>query len=589
LKRKNVDNEGKFNYTFSMKKNINQRGFQRISKKVMLWFTLAISLLIIFESGFLVHFPYWLHCTGFVLSLLFIFCGLFEFLFSILASSSKKEFIKRNWWNLIVFILIFATIKNFELSRFLALVREILFLLLLLSKKKSFKDFFAQPFASNPTRLLAMSFISIILIGTILLTFPVSSEMHERTPLVDALFTATSATCVTGLIVKDTPKYWSTFGKIIILLLIQAGGLGIMTFSVSIALIFGAKLGLREKMAMGEILEFPSVGQVGKIVKFIFKFTFIVEFIGMVILFFRWLPFFHSVKEALFFSIFHSVSAFCNAGFSLFSKSLTGFVSDPIVNVVMMLLIIIGGIGFIVVFELFRKEHFVKKWRFNRPELTVHTKIVVSMSLILIILGFILFFIFEFDNVLIHEGIGGKLMASLFQSITPRTAGFNTVNISQLKDVTLFMIIFLMFIGASPGSTGGGIKTSTFAILILAVINMIRSREDIEIFQRKIPKNVVYKAVTIVVVSGFIIIFGTSLLLITQKDSLIHLLFEVTSAFGTVGLSTGVTFRLSNIGKIIISMIIYIGRIGPLTLAYAVGRYSKKLKREYPDARVMVG
>ena len=190
---------------------------------------------------------------------------------------------------------------------------------------------------------------------------------------------------------------------------------------------------------------------------------------------------------------------------------------------------------------------------------------------------------------LIHQGIGGKFLASLFQSITSRTAGFNTVDTSQLKDVTLFMLIFLMFIGASPGSTGGGIKTSTFAVLFLAVVFMIRGKDDVEIFNRTIPKNVVYKAVTIAIVGASIISLGTALLLITQKDSLMHLLFEATSAFGTVGLTTGATFQLNTIGKIIIIVLIYVGRIGPLTLAYAVGRYSKRLKREYPKARVMVG
>ncbi len=572
-----------------MIKNIETRGFKEIFVKTMVWFTLIMSFLIAIESGFLIHFPDWLHFSGLVFSLLFILAGIFEFVFYFFISPSKREFIRRKWWNFIFFILILLTLKNFELSRFLALAREIFFLLLLFSKRRSFQDFFAQPFVKKPTRLLAMSFITIIFIGTILLTFPVSSENHQRTGVIDALFTATSATCVTGLIVKDTPKYWSTFGEIVILLLIQAGGLGIMTFSISIALVFGAKLGLREKRALGEILEFPSVGEVGNIIKFILKFTFLAEFFGFILLFFRWLPLFGDAKKALYFSIFHSVSAFCNAGFSLFSTSLKRFVSDPVTNIVMMLLIISGGIGFVVISGLFKKEHFIKEWRLNSPKLTVHTKLVIIMSMVLIFIGFILFFVFEFDNVLIHQGIGSKLWASLFQSITSRTAGFNTVDTLQLKDVTLFMIIFLMFIGASPGSTGGGVKTSTFAVLILAVINMIRGREEIEIFNKTISKNFVYKAITIVIVSAFMISLGTGLLLITQKDSLMHLLFEVTSAFGTVGLSTGITPMLNGIGKIIIIILIYIGRIGPLTLAFAVGRYSKKLKREYPKARIMVG
>lgn len=572
-----------------MKNSVNKSNTLRTFEKVMLFLTIATALLIGIESGFLVVLPGWMHSAGIMLSGLFILAGIFEFFFYLYFAKSKVDYFKGNWWNLIFFAVIFFTLRNFEVSRFIALIREILFLVILFSKRKFFRDFFSQPFVKNPTRLLAASFITIILAGTILLMLPVSSQHQQRTGMLDALFTATSATCVTGLIVKDTPQYWSGFGEIVILTLIQIGGLGIMTFSISIALVFGAKLGLREKKAMGEILEFPSVGEVGKIVKFILQFTFVAEGVGLLLLFMRWWPYFGDAKKALYFSCFHSISAFCNAGFSLFSTSLKDFVADPVINVIMMLLIIIGGIGFVVIFDLFRKGNFIREWRLRSPKLTVHTKLVVIMSIILIFAGFILFFIFEFDNVLIHQGIGGKLWASLFQSITPRTAGFNTVDISALKEVTLFITIMLMFIGASPGSTGGGIKTSTFAVLILAVVNMIRGRDNLEIFRSTIGKKIVYKAVTIVVVSAFIIATGTALLLITQKDRLVNLLFEATSAFGTVGLSTGVTFKLTGVGKIIVTILIYIGRIGPLTLAYAVGRYSKRMKREFPRARVMVG
>jgi trk system potassium uptake protein TrkH len=574
---------------FNMKSSINRSNTPEAFEKGMIFFTIAVALFIAVESGFLVLLPRWIHIAGNVMSALFIIAGLFEFFYYLFNAQSKAEYFRRNWWNLIFFVIIFSTLRSFEISRFIALVREVFFLMLLFSKRKFFRDFFSQPFVSNPTRLLAVSFVTIILVGAVLLMLPVSSENQQRTGFIDALFTATSATCVTGLIVKDTPNHWSTFGEIVILLLIQAGGIGIMTFSISIALVFGTKLGLREKKAMGEILELPSVGEVGKIVKSILRFTFAAEATGLVLLFFRWLPYFGNAKKAFYYSCFHSVSAFCNAGFSLFSTSLKDFVADPVINLVIMLLIIIGGIGFVVAFDLFQRGKFIREWRLRSPKLTVHTKLVVIMSIILIFSGFILFFIFEFDNVLIHQGIGGKIWASLFQSITPRTAGFNTVDTSALKDVTLFITIILMFIGASPGSTGGGIKTSTFAVLILAVVNMVRGRENLEIFHSTIPKRIVYKAVTIVVVAAFVIAIGTALLLITEKESLINVLFEATSAFGTVGLSTGVTFRLTGVGKIVVAFLIYIGRIGPLALAYAVGRYSKKYKREFPRARVMVG
>ena len=243
-----------------MKNGMNRRNTLKAFEKIMVFFTIIIGVLIAVESGFLVTLPGWMHIAGTVVSALFIVAGIFEFFFYLFNAQSRVEYFRRNWWNLLFFVVIFVTLRNFEISRFISLIREIFFLMILFSKRKFFKDFFSQPFVRNPTRLLAASFVTIILIGTILLMLPVSSESQQRTGIVDALFTATSATCVTGLIVKDTPNHWSTFGELVLLLLIQAGGLGIMTFSISIALVFGARLGLREKKAMGEILQFPSVG-----------------------------------------------------------------------------------------------------------------------------------------------------------------------------------------------------------------------------------------------------------------------------------------------------------------------------------------
>ncbi|TET16599.1 MAG: hypothetical protein E3J78_08655, partial [Candidatus Cloacimonadota bacterium] len=374
-----------------MKNSMNSMISFNLFEKVMGAFTIAMILLVTVESGFLVQFPGWLHLLGIIVSMIFIVAGVFEFLYHLFASSSKRDYLKSGWWNFIFFFFIFLTLKNIEASRFLGLIREIFFLLMLFSKRQFFRDFFAQPYLRNPTRLLSMSFLTIILLGSILLTFPVSSEIHQRTGIVDAVFTATSATCVTGLIVKDTSNHWSTFGEIIILLLIQAGGLGIMTFSISIALVFGARLGLREKKTMGEILELSSVGDVGRIIKFILRFTFIAEGIGVILLFIRWLPYFGNAKKAFYHSVFHSISAFCNAGFSLFSTSLKGFISDPVINIVMMLLIVVGGIGFVVIFDLFRKGNFIREGRFRAPKLTVHTKLVIIVSMMLIFARFIFF------------------------------------------------------------------------------------------------------------------------------------------------------------------------------------------------------
>jgi len=316
---------------------------------------------------------------------------------------------------------------------------------------------------------------------------------------------------------------------------------------------------------------------------YIFKMTLIIEGVGMVLLFVRWIFHFDDVGQALYFSLFHSISAFCNAGFSLFSDSLMGFMSDPSVNVIIVCLILIGGIGFIVVHDM---TGVIRK---RRKTLSPHSKLVLYTSALLIVAGFFVIFFFEFDKALLGTSLPTKIWAVLFQSVTPRTAGFSTLDIASLSRVTLTVIIILMFIGASPGSTGGGIKTSTFAILLLSLRSTFKSEASVEAFKRTIPISSVMKAISLLVSVLILVAVIFFLLMIFEEKPYLDLLFETVSAFGTVGLSTGITPHLSIGGKILITLLMYLGRIGPLTMGLALARSMRRGKIVYPDARIMIG
>jgi len=449
----------------------------------------------------------------------------------------------------------------------------------------------------SPPQVIIASFIAIITVGTILLSLPKATASGEMMSFVDTLFTATSATCVTGLIIKDTPTYFSTFGKIIILILFQVGGLGIMTLSTTFAILLGRKLTLRENVIIQSALDHHKVEGLKALMKYILLITFGVEFIGAGLLYARWSVLGYGTPlERLFNSIFHAISAFCNAGFSLFSMSFMQFKGDIYINVIMMALIIVGGIGFIVLLDT-KKLLFSKKGN-KKPlknRLGLQSKIAVSVSLALIILGMFTILILENNNTLAGLSVKEKVLGSLFHSITPRTAGFNTLPVGEFTTATLFFVIFLMFIGASPGSTGGGIKTCTFGVILGAVWAMIHNKDNITMFKRTIPKSVFHRAFAILVLS-IAWIFGIAMLLsITESTTLtgdghfIKILFETTSAFGTVGLTTGITQGLSVVGKLLIALTILVGRIGPLTLALAVAMQKERLVYKYPEEKVMVG
>uniref|UniRef100_A0A7C4CB05 Trk family potassium uptake protein n=1 Tax=candidate division WOR-3 bacterium TaxID=2052148 RepID=A0A7C4CB05_UNCW3 len=436
---------------------------------------------------------------------------------------------------------------------------------------------------------LALSFAALIAVGTLLLTFPAATADGRGTPFLDALFTATSATCVTGLIVRDTPSYFSVFGQLVILGLIQLGALGIMTFSTGIAVILGHRLGPGERRAVSEMVEETRDIDIARAVRYILLFTLLAEALGTLILFLRFLPRFPTALSAFYYALFHSISAFCNAGFSLFSDSLVRYQADVVVNLAVIGLILVGGIGFTVVHEIVNRGTFRRGLRQTVRSLTTHSRIVLVTSGILIAVGTVVFFFFEFDHSLAGMPLGTRLLASLFQSVTPRTAGFNTVPLNALHPATLFVFVILMFVGASPGGTGGGIKTSTFAVLLLAVRTRLAGQNEVVAGRRFIPRDVVYRATAIVVTAAAAIAIVFTFLLATQTFRFQDILFETVSAFGTVGLSTGLTPDLSGVGRLAIITLMYVGRLGPLTLTLAMAARQSRPLISYPNARIMVG
>ncbi|GLX65885.1 TrkH family potassium uptake protein [Paenibacillus glycanilyticus] len=435
-----------------------------------------------------------------------------------------------------------------------------------------------------PPRILVFGFALIIVLGGFLLTLPIASNDGSRLSFIDALFTATSATCVTGLIVVDTGTYFSVFGKVIIMALIQIGGLGFMTMATLIALMLRKRISLKERLILQEAMNQSSMEGIVRLIRKVILYSLSIELAGAILYTLRFsfdMPF----RRAVWFGIFHAISFFNNAGFDLFGhfRSFTMYVGDPLVNIVSMLLIILGGLGFIVMADLleFRKN----------KRLSLHSKVVLSMTGILIAVGAIVIFIFEFTNSKTLGSLdwGSKIWASFFQSVTPRTAGANTLDYSQMRQATVFFTIILMFIGASPGSTGGGIKTTTFTTMIGAVIAMIRGREDIVLFKYRLGKDRIFKALTITMLSLALVIFVTMILSTTEDQQFLRILFETTSAFGTVGLSTGITPELSHVGKIVIILTMFAGRLGPLTLAYALGPKTEKELYRYPEGKITIG
>jgi len=445
----------------------------------------------------------------------------------------------------------------------------------------------------SPVQLVLASFAGVILAGALLLMLPFASRSHNFTDPVTALFTATSATCVTGLVVVDTYNYWSFFGQLVILLLIQVGGLGYMTIATFVLLGLRKRISLRERIVLKEGLNIPHLRKIITFARVVLYTTLLMEGTGAFILFLRFIKIF-PLYRAIWASVFHSVSAFCNAGFDVIGdfKSFTPFVNDLTINLVIMTLIVVGGIGFLVVREVV--EYVLDRQRgYYTKKLSLHTRIVLKTTLILILTGAMLIFILEYKmpHTLAPLPLRGKILASFFQSVTPRTAGFNTVDIGSLTQPTLIVLIILMFIGGSPGGTAGGIKTTTFVVVLFLLLNAYKENEPIVVQGRTIPLKTIRKAVFI---SGFalILIFTSTFLILINEGhnfTFLQVLFEVTSAFGTVGLSTGITPHLSNFSRIVIILTMFIGRVGPLSFIISLSTRRTVYHPRYPEEDVAVG
>ncbi len=434
--------------------------------------------------------------------------------------------------------------------------------------------------------MLISSFFTAILIGTFLLLLPIST-VSGHISFIDALFTSTSAICVTGLIVVDTAKYFTTFGKIVIMILFQLGGLGIMTFTSLIFLIAKRNMSFSESSLIEESLPSQKGISTKKFVKDIFIYTFIIELSGALVLYFGAFSKQFESSKAILHSVFHSVSAFNNAGFSTFSDSLVKYDGNPIVNITIISLLVIGGLGFFVARDLWYKINGKEKGH----KLSLHSKLVLITSGLLIILGFFIILFLENNHSLIDKTPVQKFFISLFQATTPRTAGFNTIDLNMLYPSTAFLIIILMVIGASPGSTGGGMKTTTWAALLLFLRTKLKGKQNVQAFGRNIAWEIIDKAHLILLFS-IIVIFGGVFLISSfegNKFSLLQIFFEEVSAYGTVGLSLGITSSLSKLSKIVIILTMFVGRVGILNFIYAFVSERTGARYEFPEEKIMVG
>lgn len=485
----------------------------------------------------------------------------------------------------IIFILIGLMINDSERVFQLYLIGRQTLSLLNLRLLSDSKGTMIENLSDNPPVLVMLTFFLTIFIGSLLLMLPAATSPGEETSLLGAVFTSTSATCVTGLIVYDTGMHFTLFGQLIILALIQIGGLGIMTISSAFAIILGQKLSLKRESIMQNVIGESNKLDMISLIKNVVIVTISLELLGAVIIYFTLISKSYSMNQAIYHSIFHSVSAFCNAGFSLYPDSLMRYFDNFNINFVITSLIILGGIGFPVMKDI--QNTIRNKFRFKR--LSLHSKIVLTATLILLLMGTMAFFISEYDNEMKGFSFLDRMFASYFQSVTTRTAGFNTIDTANLSKGSSFVSGILMFIGASPGSTGGGVKTTALVVVFVAVIAMFRGHKDVNIFKRKVSENIIKKVMALVAASIAFLALMIFLLLLFEPFTLEKTIFEAISAFGTVGLSMGITSRLSDAGRIIIVLLMYLGRVGPLTLMFAISETKDISYFTYTEEKISIG
>ncbi len=431
-------------------------------------------------------------------------------------------------------------------------------------------------------QIIIGSFFGLIMLGTLLLMLPISSQSRTVTPFSDCMFTAVSATCVTGLIVRDTATYWSLFGKCVIITRIQIGGMGVITIGLAIMRASGKKIGFAQRSTMQESISAPQVGGIVRFTGFIIKMSAIIELAGAALL----APVFikdFGVLKGIGYSLFHSISAFCNAGFDLMGvrepfSSLTSYSSCAYFNTVIMLLIVVGGIGFMT-------WHDIGTFKLRFVKYSLQSKVVMFTSLVLIFLPALFFFFYEYDEL----GIKERILSSLFQSVTARTAGFNSQDLAQMSESGTLIMIVLMLIGGSPGSTAGGMKTATFAVLFLSAITVFSRRNDVQVFKRRVPDEAVRNAAAILFMYLVLFISGGMVISRTEDLPLLTCLFETGSAIGTAGLTLGITTSMSLSSRIILMFLMFFGRVGGLTLIYAAVSSSENTKVKMPLEKISVG
>ena len=430
-------------------------------------------------------------------------------------------------------------------------------------------------------QIIIIGFFCVIIFGTILLKLPFSSRSGLATPFFEALFTSTSAVCVTGLIIHDTATYWSVFGQIVILLLIQIGGMGVITVAASFAMISGRKISLMQRSTMQEAISAPKVGGIVRLTGFIVRVTLVMELLCAAVM----APVFcrDFGKKGLWMALFHSVSAFCNAGFDLLGvrtpfSSLTCFAANPVINFTIMFLIVVGGIGFLTWDDIRANRLHLRKYR-------MQSKVILCTTAVLLIVPAMYFYFFEFDDLTRKE----RLLSSLFQAVTPRTAGFNTVELTDLSEAGQFITIALMLIGGSPGSSAGGLKTTTIAVLFTTAISTFRRRENANIFGRRIDDDVVKNATTISLMYITLCCTGGLIISVSEGLPMITCLFETASAVGTVGLSLGITPELNLLSRVVLILLMFFGRVGGLTLIFAALSGVQKKVSKLPKEKITVG
>ena len=510
-----------------------------------------------------------------------------------LTSNGLEDYIRKHIFSITVFIPLLITWGDQEFAFWLSSAHLLATVLSLYDEEEGGKKeekrerVLFRGFRFRPAQMVMISFTGVILLGTFLLMLPVSGVDGKSLSFVDAIFMATSATCVTGLATKSVGTDLSLFGQVVILVLIQIGGLSIMTLYSSLTILLGKNMGMKDRVIMQDLLDVSSLEELFNMIVDIVKYTILIELWGGIVLTLAFTFEGQEFGTALYYGFFHSISAFCNAGFSLFDTSLENYATNPLVSGTISILIILGGLGFIVLKDLKLMITHGKRW----ARLGMHTKVVLISSLILTMGGFFFIFFGEFLHALDGYSLWEQVQIAMFQSVTLRTAGFNTIPLNNLHTYTLYAMTLFMFIGGSPGSTAGGVKTTTLAILVSSIKSTLTGEKKVTLFNRSIPGPMVVRATALMFISILITSFFILVLMrLEPNQNFLAIFFEVISASGTVGLTLGITPFLSAAGKLAVSMLMFSGRIGPLTLILAIGQQDKSFgDQKLPDGRIMIG